>query len=355
MDDKLVTNPNPKLKFEDYIATLKGYADTTYNQAVENAEINRQKEVLAAGNAYRSALANSGAKAQALSSMGLTGSGYSTYLDSQAYAQKQGAVNSAYQNEQNAINQAQAAKDTAYMNAEGLYVDYLQKQETNRKNAYQGIYDKLSTLSLSDIDRLGATMGLDQTDIDALKTAKNDMTYASLLGSDYGQVTLDNLVRTGQLYADGSAYNDLKNNMITLTSTQIDHLFDGVDYKEAKATLEDMERSGIDVTAVKEKFNNTYNPITANVTFKKDGGLKVRTGKAGNNIKLEGEDGTIYRVQYNGDTLSDENNVAKTLPSGTVFMYNGVIYIKQSDGKSYAVEARPFNSNYNDLVKLFKK
>lgn len=359
MDDKLVTNPNPKLKFEDYIATLKGYADTTYNQAVENAETNRQKEVLAAGNSYRSALANSGANAQALSSMGLTGSGYSTYLDSQAYAQKQGAINSAYQNKQTAINQAKAAKDTAYMNAEGLYVDYLQKQETNRKNAYQDIYDKLPTLSFGDIERLGATMGLEQTDIDALKTAKNEQTYASLLGSEYGQKTLDDLVGTGRLYTDSPEYNALKNAMIKIDASDLPNMFKDQSYDASKATLERLKPLIDDATYtdLKKQFDEDFGVTRANVTLKQGTLLKKNAGISNRAISVKDSAGNKYTVTYSGNALSGELKKAadaNNINNNEVFKLRGNLYIK-IDGNYYGLtNATLTNKNdYTNLKNLF--
>ena len=203
-----------KLNYEDYLTAIGQRAQDSYEQAVKDAETARQKEVLAAGNAYSSALSNAGANATALSSMGLAQSGYSRYLDSQAYAQKQNAVNNAYKNKQSAVNLAKTSLDSALSDVEGSYAKYLVQQETDRKNAYQGIYDKLPTLSLGDIDRLGATMGLKQPDIDALKIAKNEQSYASLSGQIYSPDDIKKLEELGyvdskygaKLYQDSIKY-----------------------------------------------------------------------------------------------------------------------------------------------------
>lgn len=351
-------------KYEEYLNSLKTNANDIYDQTVKNAERNRQRAVLEAGNQYNSSRAISGANAEALSQMGLTGSGYSRYLDSQAYAQKQGAINSAYQNEQSAVNQAQAAKDTAYLTAEGLYADYLAQREANKQTAYNDIYGKLSTYSFNDIERLGTEFGLDAPQIEALKAAKNELTYASLLGTEYGEGTLANLRDIGQI--DQPTYEKLLANTSKLTDADASNLFidesgKPLDYAKAKAELDNIVNSGRadadTIATLQKKFADTYTikPLTG-ITFKKDGGLRDRPGTKGNNIKLEDDNGKVYRVQYSGEKGdATVKSLAGDLDSGDVFTYRGVMYLKYSDGECYEIEARPFNSNYTDLVKELKK
>lgn len=358
------TVPTYQEFFNNYYNKVVTNAENTYNQQIADAEIQRQKEVIAAANAYNSSTAQSGANAAALSSMGLAGSGYSKYLDSQAYAQKQGAVNLAYQNKQSAVNNAQTIKNTALQNADAMYLSYLEQLENNKLVGYDKIDSNLSTLSFGDIDRLGAQYGLDQTTIDSLKTAKNELTYASLLGSDYYKSDLDNLKELGQL--DQTTYDKLLDNIKKISADEITFEKDGIPmtYSQALNELTAIKNSGAaseeTIKALEEKFNTEYKAVTANVTFKKDSGVKGafkdRAGVEGNNIKLEGSDGTVYKVQYNGAKLDDANNVAKNLPANTVFMYNGVIYVKHSDGKCYGIEAKPSNEkSYSALIELFRK
>lgn len=379
-----------------YFDNLKTNADNLYNQQVSDAELQRQKAVLEAGNQHNSSRAISGANAQALSSMGLTGSGYSQYLDSQAYAQKQGSINAAYKTKQDTINQAQTLKNSAYQQADMLYADYLAEQEAkrlqqqekeetkqlqqkekeeakleaekiNKNTSYMNIYSTLETLSLTDIERLGIQSGLDRNQIDELKNAKNEQTYASLLARSEGFTLkeLDDLVETGKLYYNelrdtdplNSAYEKLVNKVTRIDASDIEGIFDGKDYVSAKAHLDAIRNGAAEyvtpetMKALQAEFDKNYSAITADITFKKDGGIKDRPGKEGNNLKLEDSDGKVYRVQYNGETL-DSNSIHGTIKDGTVFMYKGALYVRVGN-TYYGIEARPHNSNYNDLVKKF--
>lgn len=321
-----------KLNYEDYLTAVGQRAQDSY-----------KKEVLAAGNAYSSALSNAGANAAALSSMGLTGSGYSTYLDSQAYAQKQ-----------NAVNLAKTSLDSELNKVEGLYADYLVKKEADRQTNYANLMKDIDAYTLNDIANMGAQYGFDEPTITALKNAKNERTAASLLGGKYYKSDIDNLVAAGVLDPNSVSYTNLLNGLKKVTSSDVSGMFNGVDYDEGKTALDgvisnlDSEKDAALIEALNAEFDKTYKP---RISFKKDGGLRDRPGKKGNNIKLEDSDGKVYRVQYNGETL-DPKNIQGTIVDGTVFMYEGALYVRVGN-KYYGIEARPFNSNYTDLVKKF--
>lgn len=367
-------NTNSTVKYEDYYNSLKTNAEDSYTQALKNAELNRQKAVLEAGNQYNSSRAISGANAQALSSMGLTGSGYSAYLDSQAYAQKQGAINSAYQREQDAVNQAQAIKDSAYVTAEGLYTDYLLQQETNRKNAYNNIYGQLSQLPFSDIERLGAMYGLDAAAINELKNAKNQLTYSTLLGSEYGQKTLDNLVNVGYLMkeditydADGNQisttpnalYTNLTKDMVKVDAADVPDMFKNQSYDVSKSALERLKPLVDDTTyaALEKQFNADFGVTTNGVTLEKGTIFERNIGKEGRKIEVrKGED--TYTVNYSGEKLSGELEKAaknQDISNNEVFKLGGKLYIKIDD-TYYGLKksAKLFEEDdYDDLMALF--
>ena len=359
--------------YKEYIDSLKTAADTNYTQAVNNAELERQRAVLEAGNQYNSSRAISGANAQALSASGLTGSGYSRYLDSQAYAQKQGSINSAFQNKQSAINAAESIKNDAYMTAEGLYADYLRQKDAERQTGYNNIYENLSAYSLSDIDRLGTEFGLDTTQIDALKAAKNELTYSSLLGSNYGLTYLDNLVKTGHLDNNSTAYTNLVNDATNVTADEITFTkTDGSEmtYSEAKALIDDIKADGTaDETVMSEiekKLEDRYTAKTTNskgeevgATFFKDSGIrgmfKDKTGTEGNNIKVKiGDD--VYKVEYNGNKIK-KSDIPNAPTEGTVFMYNGTLYLMGNDGNAYGLRSRATkqkgDKSYKELLSKF--
>ena len=350
--------------YKEYIDSLKTAADTNYTQAVNNAELERQRAVLEAGNQYNSSRATSGATAQALSSSGLTGSGYSRYLDSQAYAQKQGSINSAFQNKQSAINAAEGVKNDKYMTAEGLYADYLAKKEAERQTNYTNISNNLESYTLSDIDRLGAEYDFDEDTITALKKAKNDRVASSLLasGTGYYKSDLDQLVAAGVLDVNSDAYKNLSNNLKNLTENDIYGMFDDVEKSKAEATLKGVlsaydstiESDKKIIDALNAEFERAYAP---KITLKKDYGLSKKEGKAGNNITVEDEDGNKYYAEYSSWTLSKdaaEKANVKNLTVGTVFKYNGNLYIKGADKCYLLVAPKAHQNSFNDLKNKFK-
>lgn len=361
-EETKVTTPT----FEQYMTSLKTDAKDQYDQAVTDAELNRQREVLAAGNAYRSALANSGANAQALSSMGLTGSGYSAYLDSQAYAQKQGAINTAFQNKQSAIERAQSAKNSAYVTADGLYADYLANKEKNKEKEkqtnYTNLLNSIDKYTISDISTLGTQYGLTEDQINGLVDIKSNQVYTSLLGTDYTKTQLDDLLSSGQISKPN--YDKLVSGFDKITADEITFVkSDGTPMTktEAQAELDKIKSTGFAdkqvIEDLQNKLNTKYSIKTAGVDFKKDSGLKGmfsnQTGTAGNNIKLEDEAGNVYKVQYSGDELND-SAILESIDIGTVFKYNNVLYVKGSDNKAYAIEAKPTNqSSFKDLLDKF--
>ncbi len=93
-------------------STLKALEEQR-KAAEQAAEIERERLVVDARSSYAQNLATHGANAEALGRMGLTGSGYSDYLDSRAYATQRAET-------QNANAQAQAVKrEASYIESTG--------------------------------------------------------------------------------------------------------------------------------------------------------------------------------------------------------------------------------------------
>ena len=99
--------PNKVSTYGEFLTSKEAMAKSTYDSTVKrlddlNAETlakiesDRQKGVRNAGNAYEQSKASYGSNAEALRRMGLSGSGYSDYLESSAYAASRseiGAIN----------------------------------------------------------------------------------------------------------------------------------------------------------------------------------------------------------------------------------------------------------------------
>lgn len=295
----------PKMDFEQW-----------YQNTKKNAETDRQKAVVNARNNYEHSLSAYGSNAAKLGNMGLTDSGYTKYLDSQAYAQMRA--------DQNA---AAATKAATIADADAKYTEYLDTQETTRKNAYSSILSEIDNYTDAQIDALGKQFGFSSPEISALKTARTDA------------------IKQEASTAGVESFKDDDGNLKPKN--------------EVQAEIDRLTAAGVDTANVQKTFDSLYKVYTKDsITFNQDGGLMERAGTKGNNISLTGRGDKKYRVQYSGEK-GDANvkAVAQNLPANTVFMYNGVVYLKYSNGECYGIEARPhfgWEKHYNELVKELK-
>ena len=120
---------------------------------------------------YYKSLSEYGSNAAALESMGLTGSGYSNYLNSQAYAQRQ----SAYAN-------ADAQRAQSMFDLDTKYMEYLDQQEREEKQRQDTINSNFVTAMGSitadttdtEIEQMAA-LGFSEPQIESLKTQRNSL------------------------------------------------------------------------------------------------------------------------------------------------------------------------------------
>ena len=322
------------MSYEEYILSLKSKADDTYKRSIINAQ-----------NTYDHSRSAYGENAAALSNMGLTGSGYSQYLDSKAYAQRSADMNA-----------AGAVRADAYANADAQYMDYLNQKETAGKNAYMSLYEALTkdatTYSNADIDRLGAQMGLTPEQITGLKDVKNEKILSS------NTYTKDDLL---EMFGseDDPKYQEYFEKLQDEAKAVDSSAFvneDGslIPKADAQAIINGIKESGVDTTEIEKAFNDKYTANTGKekVTFNNDGGTD-KPGEAGNNISVIAG-GKKYRVEYTGNEVSEAAKQAgSSLEDNTVFKYDGNLYVKRN-GVVYSIGARPmWNGHYNELLELF--
>ena len=127
---------------EDVRATLLALATETRDQIYkaaeaarvreyEQAEIVRQRGIVDASNAFEQNKATYGSNAEALASMGLTGGGYSDYLNAQAYAAQRGEVQAVNADAEATKRAARYAEDDKKMNADTTYAANVKEAELN--------------------------------------------------------------------------------------------------------------------------------------------------------------------------------------------------------------------------------
>ena len=226
--------------YKEQLDKLNAQIEQNKQNALQQAESERERAVIDARSNYEQNKATYGANAEQLAAMGLSGSGYSDYLDQQAYATQRAET-------QNANAQAEATKLAAEqqansdkLNAELSYAENMQDnaeklaqyqqqkaeeakaEEEQKKQYYAALLTSANTgeYTSEQIASLGAQYGLDEVQISQLQAAadkyKSDQqslsyTEALQMISDYGADLdvsyLETLLNTGSISQE--QYNQL--------------------------------------------------------------------------------------------------------------------------------------------------
>ena len=333
------TVTTPTMSYEEYLNSQK-------QTAIDNAAAARNRQINAAQVGYDQARATYGSQAAALSGMGLQGSGYSQYLDSQAYAQKNAAIANAYKTEAKAVDTAESAYNDAYQL-------YLQQQEQNRATAFADMVKNIDGYSLGDIKYIGDQYKLTDDQIKYLANnalGRNQYTVSDLdsvkgiIGEDAYKTYYDKLVNM-DIDTGENAFNYINDAGENATYSA----------DEAKQMIDNLEARGVNpetISALRARYDSVYKIKALN-------GAKVvnagdRGWKEGDNFRIEDADGYWHKVESGGE-VTDANvlSLAAGLDSGTAFSYQGTIYVK-SNGKVYKVKARPGGTSFANLEAKFK-
>lgn len=226
--------------YKEQLDKLNAQIEQNKQNALQQAESERERAVIDARSSYAQNLATYGANAEQLAAMGLSGSGYSDYLNQQAYATQRAET-------QNANAQAEATKVAAEqqansdkLNAELSYAENMQGnaeklaqyqqqkaeeakvEEEQKKQYYAALLTSANTgeYTSEQLASLGAQYGLDEVQISQLQAAadkyKSDQqslsyTEALQMISDYGADLdvsyLETLLNTGSISQE--QYNQL--------------------------------------------------------------------------------------------------------------------------------------------------
>lgn len=226
--------------YKEQLDKLNAQIEQNKQNALQQAESERERAVIDARSSYAQNLAAYGANAEQLAAMGLSGSGYSDYLNQQAYATQRAET-------QNANAQAEATKVAAEqqansdkLNAELSYAENMQNnaeklaqyqqqkaeeakaEEEQKKQYYAALLTSANTgeYTSDQLASLGAQYGLDEVQISQLQAAadkyKSDQqslsyTEALQMISDYGADLdvsyLETLLNTGSISQE--QYNQL--------------------------------------------------------------------------------------------------------------------------------------------------
>ena len=269
VQEPVTTTPTAPLTYEEYINQLRQTASTQKQATYADAESYRQKAISDAYSAYALNKADYGNTANTLSQMGLSGSGYSDYINSQAYAQQRGEVQTARTNEM-AIKQRADATYADYMNQ--LNQSQMQKAEADeaqRKTMYYQLWQgaQQGAYSAEAIEAIGNRMGLKYADIEALKgvikkpTASGETNEAGETGGvefeltddesgEKSTITIANAADVDKFIADGTIDSkqalDAVNEKVTLTAEEYDAKLKAIQDKNA-ASIEERLSAGEEI------------------------------------------------------------------------------------------------------------
>lgn len=302
------------LTYAEYMEMLKQEAAESKAAADKEAEIAKERAMVDAQSSYAQNQATYGANAETLAQMGLTGGGYSDYLQAQAYAQKRSDVQQA-----NVVESATKAEN------EATYKDYV--NSINQKLADKALYEE----QLADERAYNEQQTADQREYEEQQTAQNrkDSIYASIwenatnpdntytaeairaIGEEYGLTDeqIESLTNIA-LIAQSS-----KSSVDTETSSQllaqcITDIANGVADKDYIDAMKDLGMTDEDY----EKAMKYYNTHTAN-TASGNINSSIEAGEledAENYIDAAVKDGTIdedtkYKSYYDIAIKEAEN------------------------------------------------
>lgn len=339
----------PKMTYEEWYNTAKQNAETTRQNAIGDAQVNYNKSKSEYGN-----------RAESLRNMGLTGAGYSDYLNGQAYAQMQGA-----------IANANAQKASTIADIDAKYMDYLEqknaaaKEEAAKTQAnYANLLSNITyAWTDADIDNYAAAYGLtDESLINTLKQTRLDRVKRFLDTNDYDISTLKMLLPEGseeyKYYMSELGKKGLNDKLSFYDETGKNL----VSKAEAQKALDGFATAGYDTKSAQSEFDRLYgisdiangHYVTLN-TAKGSGNFKA--DKEGDNFEVAYSadwGGEIFKVK-NGGKVEDANviTVAENVRNNQVFYYNGNIYMKHG-GNIYKIVARKDTNNFDRLIKLFE-
>lgn len=319
------------------------YAANVKNNAYANALATEATAIQDADNSYARNLASYGARADALASMGLSGGGYSQYLDSQAYAANQNARLAAA--EQKAT--AQRAADTAYADTSyKLNAEYgKQIRDTNLK---------YSEMIAKNAEELAAYNEEKKIASDAVANGIIDQIYNDPNGINTGYV--DALYNNGNGDIDATKYGEIKAEWLKNLALDESMFTSKTGERLSKADAEKLlNNPWLEDTEQKKKlqevFDKLYNAKTYNV------GIAYSDDEDIDELADEGNEfdvvyaGKEFDVESGGE-ITDSNilELGKDVTDGQLFGSGDRIFVKK-DGRVFEIRGRG-NTTTNDWAKL---
>lgn len=334
--------------YKEQLDKLNAQIEQNKQNALQQAESERERAVIDARSSYEQNKATYGANAEQLAAMGLSGSGYSDYLNQQAYATQRAET-------QNANAQAEATKLAAEQQANS---DKLNAELSYAENM-QGNAEKLAQYQQQKAEEAKAEEEQKKQYYAALLTSANTGEYTSeqiaSLGAQYG---LDE-AQISQLQAAADKYKSDQQSLSYTEALQMisDYGADlDVSYLETLLNTGSVSQEQYD--QLMAQYSSLYKVVTNDVRFNNDGGWWIfgstDMDDVGNNFSLIDNSGFKYRIESGGKvTDSAITSIARDVADGSIFGLRGQIYYKKN-GNVYLVRKRE-NSYGDHYTKLYNK
>lgn len=274
-------------------------------EAQRQAEVTREREVADSRSAYEQNKATYGANAEQMADMGLSGSGYSDYINSQAYATQRAEQQAANANAETTKQNAQYVADqnklaaeqqanSDKLNAELTYAENManndaaiaqyrtqkeeeakakaEQEEAERKAYYAELlgYANNGSYTQEQLAQLGAQYGLSEEQLksldDAALTYKDNtykQNYAEALdnitnyGADLDASYLDNMLKMDLITQE--QYNDLKNQLNTKLTDEIKQNVTNGDSEAIQASIDNADKYYSEGKITQEQYQSVYN------------------------------------------------------------------------------------------------
>lgn len=237
----------------------KALIEQQKKDALERAEAERKRKVLDAAASYEQNKATYGANAERLASMGLTGSGYSEYINQQAYAAQRGdkqAANALAESTKLEINRQ---ADLDKMDAELSYTQNMANKADEILNTYTNTLDAINksggNFDKSILDTMLKNGKLDKDSYDRLVNH-----YAKSVAEADTSEKLDELREQGNI--SDATYQDIIKDWNDTLDTSTD-TFAGLDYESAKKKYEQLVKDSRTSDETKKKLQSTYTRVYA--------------------------------------------------------------------------------------------
>ena len=354
-----------KEMIEDQKQRALEQAELQRQQAEQNAEKERERSVIDARSSYEQNKATYGAQAETLANMGLTGSGYSDYINAQAYANQRAETQNANANAEQTKNNANYVADNAKLeieqnagqsnlSAETTYAEnmanndaalaqYKQQKEEEKKSAYSELlnYANNGTYDSEQLKSLADKYGLSEADINnltgAAETYKNNKykeNYANALdniaqyGSQLDNNYLDNMYKMDLISKE--QYEELKSQLSNKIKEDMDNSISSGDAtgESIQATIDNVEKyfsEGKITTEQRQSIYNNYVKSSVSGVMEKNYGDNY-TQKIKDCVNANKEIDELYKSGKL--SKSDYDSIKQTLNAKNKNSCNGGWYVQ---------------------------